>query len=162
MKELRAKTAAWWQARSRRERTILLIWGVGAAVLLMWFAVLSPLGNRIDQLERLVPELESRLYSMRAQHLNEPRAQGSGSTSAADLRSTLFRLLAERKVSGELRALSASRVELRLPELPMKEALELLEFLRQESGARVVVFSGKTDALPATASHVVVELERTS
>jgi type II secretory pathway component PulM len=159
MKELRAKAAAWWQARSRREQIIVLAWSVAAAALLVWFAVLSPLFKRIDQLEKRVPELESKLQAMRAQPLNETRAQGKSRSSAADLRSTLFRALAERKISGELRALSASRVELRLPELPMREALELLEFLRQESGARVVVFTARTDASAAAASRVVVELE---
>jgi type II secretory pathway component PulM len=159
MKDPRAKAAAWWHARSRREHRILLAWSVAAAVLLVWFGVLSPLLKRIDQLEMRVPKLESRLQAMRAQPLNETRVQGKSRTSAADLRSTLFRALADRKISGELRALSASRVELRLPELPMKEALELLEFLRQESGARVVVFTARTDASPAAASRVVVELE---
>lgn len=157
MRDMKDRAVLWWHARSPRERIILVVWAIAAALLLLWFAVLSPLGRRIDQLEQRVPELESKLYSMRAQPLNEARAQKA--TSAADLRSTLFRLLAEKKVSGELRALSASRVELRLPALPMKDALELLEFLRRESGARVVVLNAKTDPAPATASLLVVELE---
>lgn len=158
MRGLKDKAVLWWHARSPRERSILLVWASGALLLLLWFAVLSPLGKRIDQLEKRVPELESKLYSMRAQPLNQARAQGA-TKSAADLRSTLFRLLADKKINGELRALSASRVELRLPELPMKDALELLDFLRQESGARIVVLNAKTDPAPATTSHVVVELE---
>ena len=157
MRDLKDKALLWWQGRSPRERVILLAWAIVASVLLLWFAVLSPLGRRIDQLEQRVPELESKLYSMRSQPLAAPRAPGAA--SAADLRSTLYRLLADKKISGELRALSSSRVELRLPELPMSEAIELLEFLRQQSGARVVVFSAKTDPAPATASRVVVELE---
>ena len=157
MRDIRNKALLWWQARSPRERVILLAWAIVVSVLLLWFAVLSPLGRRIDQLEQRVPELESKLYAMRAQPLAAPRAPGA--TSAADLRSTLFRLLADRKISGELRALSTSRVELRLPELPMKEAFELLEFLRQQSGARVVVFNAKSEGASAAVSRVVVELE---
>jgi len=160
MHDMKEKAMLWWHARSPRERAILLAWAIIATILLLWFAVLSPLGRRIDQLEKRVPELESKLYAMRAQPPGPARAPSA--TSAADLRSTLFGLLAEKKISGELRALSASRVELRLPELPMKEALELLEFLRRESGARVVVVNAKTDPAPATASRLVVELERTS
>ena len=157
MRDLQNKALLWWQARSPRERVILRAWAIVACVLLLWFAVLSPLGRRIDQLEQRVPELEAKLYSMRSQPLAAPRAPGA--TSAADLRSTLYRLLAERKISGELRALSTSRVELRLPELPMKDAIELLEFLRQQSGARVVVFNARSEVAPAAASRVVVELE---
>ena len=55
--------------------------------------------------------------------------------------------------------LSTSRVELRLPELPMKDVIELLEFLRQQSGARVVVFNARSEAASAATSRVVVELE---
>lgn len=157
MRDLKDKALLWWQARSPRERAILLAWAIVATVLLLWFAVLSPLTRRIDQLEQRVPELESRLYAMRAQPPSASRA--ASATSAADLRSTLYRLLADKKISGELRALSSSRVELRLPELPMNDALELLEFLRQQSGARVVVFNAKSEAAPAAAARVVVELE---
>ena len=157
MRDMKDRAVLWWHARSPRERIILVVWAIAATLLLLWFAVLSPLARRIDQLEQRVPELESKLYSMRAQPLNSSRP--ASAASAADLRSTLYRLLADRKISGELRALSASRVELRLPELPMKDALELLEFLRQESGARVVALNAKTDPAPATTSHVVVELE---
>lgn len=157
MRDLKDKALLWWHARSPRERTILLAWAIVATLLLLWFAVLSPLGRRIDLLEQRVPELESKLYAMRSQPLNSPRP--ASAVSAADLRSTLYRLLADRKISGELRALSSSRVELRLPELPMQQALELIEVLRQESGARVVVFNAKTDPAPAAASRLVVELE---
>ena len=157
MPDLKDKALLWWNARSPRERTILVLWTTVATFLLVWFAVLSPLGRRIDQLEQRVPELESKLYAMRAQPLGPARAPSAA--SAADLRSTLYRLLADKKISGELRALSSSRVELRLPELPMSEAVELLEFLRQQSGARVVVFNAKTDPAPAAASRLVVELE---
>ena len=158
MRDLKDKAQLWWQARSPRERVILLVWAVAATVLLLWFAVLSPLARRIDQLEQRIPELEAKLSAMRAQQ-PAGAARAPRATSAADLRSTLYRLLADKKVSGELRALSSSRVELRLPELPMPVALELIEFLRQQSGARVVVFNAKSEAAPAAISRVVVELE---
>ena len=159
MRDLKDKARLWWQARSPRERVILLAWAVAATLLLLWFGVLSPLARRIDQLEQRIPELEAKLSAMRAQQPAGGAAPAPRATSAADLRSTLYRLLADKKVSGELRALSSSRVELRLPELPMPAALELIEFLRQQSGARVVVFNAKSEAASAAVSRVVVELE---
>jgi type II secretory pathway component PulM len=159
MQQMRENVAVWWQARSSREQKIVLAWGLTATALLLWFAVIAPLGNRIDQLEKRVPELESKLHSMRAQPLNGTRTQGQSSKNAADLRSTLFRLLADKKINAELRAISSSRVEMRLPELPMKDALDLLEFLRQESGSRIVVLNAKTDTASRAVSRIVVELE---
>ena len=59
MRDMQDKAVLWWQARPRRERTLLVLWGSAAAILLAWFAVVSPLSRRIDQLERRLPELES-------------------------------------------------------------------------------------------------------
>jgi len=157
---MRRKVTIWWQARSDRERLSLLVWSGGAALVLIWLVVLSPLSRRVAYLEKRVPELETRLGVMRAQPLDKSLAQGENRKSEADLRSALFSLLSERKVSAELRALSSSRVEMRLPGMPMKDALELLMFMRQESGARVLVLNVKTDAASDASAHVVAELER--
>ncbi|MFZ4538648.1 type II secretion system protein GspM [Propionivibrio sp.] len=156
---MKEKITFWWQARSIREQKTLLAWGLAFVALLMWFAIISPLSKRIDQLEKRIPELETRLNTMRSQPLNEIRAQGITSKNGADLRSTLFRLLADKNISAELRALSSSRVEIRLPGLPMKDALALLESLRQESGARVVVLNAKTEAASSGDARVIVEME---
>ena len=157
---MKEKISFWWQGLSARERRILLIWGLTVAVLFVWFAVVSPLRKRIEQLETRVPELEARLNAMRAQPVDTPRAAGASTKDNLDLRSTLFRLLSDKKISAELRAISNSRVEMRLPELPMKDALDLLDYLRQESAARVVVFNAKTESATGDLSRIVVELER--
>jgi len=157
---MKEKISVWWQGLSARERRILLIWGLAVAVLFVWFAVVSPLRKRIEQLETRVPELEARLNAMRAQPVDTPRAAGASTKDNLDLRSTLFRLLSDKKISAELRAISNSRVEMRLPELPMKDALDLLDYLRQESAARVVVFNAKTESATGDLSRIVVELER--
>ena len=120
------KILVWWHARSDRERKILLAWSVSAALLLLWFALLSPLFQRMATLEQRVPQLEAQLNRMRTRPVDAPRAASTGGAAGADLRSTLYGLLAERKLSAELRSLSNSRVEMRLPELPMKEALDML------------------------------------
>ena len=74
----------------------------------------------------------------------------------------LYGQLAERKLSAELRALSPTRVEMRLPEMPMQDALDLLDALRQQAGARVAVFAAKNDATAGGRLRIVVELERVS
>ena len=159
---LMPKIAFWWQARTDRERKILVAWSAVVVLLLLWFGVLTPLFQRINALEKRVPMLESQLNRMRARPLDAGRSSGALAAGQAgeDLRSVLFGLLAERKISAELRALSTSRVEMRLPELPMKEALDLLDALRRETGARVAVLNVSTEAAPKAASRVVVELER--
>ena len=156
---MQEKLILWWQGRSPRERTILFAWGSAVTILLLWFAVLSPLLQRIATLEKRVPVLEAQLNKMRARPVENRRTQSAANPANGDLRSTLFGLLAERNVSAELRALSTARVEMRLPELPMGEVLELLDALRRETATRVAVMNVKTEAA-GSAARVVVELER--
>jgi type II secretory pathway component PulM len=153
-----------WEALSRRERSILLTWSLAVLVLLLWLAIVSPLGRRIDLLEQRIPELEAQLNAMRSQALNDlpvQAANGTNGKGAADLRSTLFRALGDKKISAELRALSSSRVEMRLPEMAMSEAVDLLEYLRSESASRIVVINviNVSTAIGA-ASRLVLEFER--
>jgi type II secretory pathway component PulM len=158
---IQQKAWQWWQERSGRERRILVIWAASVAVLALWFGVCAPLFQRIGVLEKRVPELEMLLTRMRAQ----PTA-GAGAASAAarqageDLRSVLYGRLAESKISAELRALSPTRVEMRLPEMPMKEALDTLDDLRRQTGTRAVVFSARSEGSADGNARVVVELER--
>jgi len=98
---------------------------------------------------------------MRARPVATQRTASSGEAAGGDLRSALFGALAEKKISAELRALSTRRVEMRLPELPIKEALDLLDTLRQASGARVAVLNVKAEVAPGGPVRLVVELERT-
>lgn len=157
---MQEKLILWWQGRSPRERTILFAWGSAVTILLLWFAVLSPLLQRIATLEKRVPVLEAQLNKMRARPADSKRSPSAANPAQGDLRSTLFGLLAERKINAELRALSNARVEMRLPELPMGEVLELLDALRRETGTRVAVMNVKTEAAAGSAARVVVELER--
>ena len=154
------KYLAWWHARSDRERKILLVWSVSSVLLLLWFGLLVPLLQRIATLEKRVPQLETQLNRMRTRPVDAPRVASTGGAAGEDLRSTLYGLLAERKLSAELRALSTSRVEMRLSELPAKEALDVLDSLRQEAGARIAMFNVRTEGAAGGASRIVVELER--
>ena len=165
---MRRKLSLWWTTCSPRERTLLRVWTPVMLALVLWFAVVAPLSRRTEQLERRIPELEMRLNAMRSQSRVEP---GAGSPSgiaggaaakggtAADLRSALFRALGDRKISAELRALSSSRVEMRLPELAMKDALDLLTALRRETGARVVAFNASSEPASRATSRLLVEFE---
>ena len=155
------KLLLWWQGRSARERTILLAWSVTVGLLLLWFGLLAPLWQRIATLEQRVPALEAQLNKMRARPVATQRTASASEAADGDLRSTLFGVLAEKKISAELRALSSARVEMRLPELPIKDALDLLDTLRQASGVRVAVLNVKAEAAPGSPVRLVVELERT-
>ncbi|MDR1936304.1 MAG: type II secretion system protein M [Candidatus Accumulibacter sp.] len=157
---IQQKLGQWWQERSGRERRILAAWLAAVALLALWFGVCAPLFQRIAALEKRVPELEMLLNRMRAR----PSAGKSVADAAArpggeDLRSVLYAQLAESGISAELRALSPTRVEMRLPEMPVKEALDVLDAMRQQAGARVAVFGARSDGSASGTARVVVELE---
>lgn len=165
---MRGKLSLWWSTCTPRERKLLMMWAPVALALLLWIGVVAPLTRRIDQLERRVPELEMRLNVMRSQGRVDPvpggaHAIGGGDAAqgrtAADLRSALYRAVGERKISAELRTLSSSRVEMRLPELPMKDALDLLLALRRETGSRVVAFNASNDQAGRATARLLVEFE---
>jgi type II secretory pathway component PulM len=158
---IQQKLWQWWQERSAREHRILVVWVVAAALLLLWFGVCAPLIQRIAVLEKRVPELETLLNRMQARSSAGRSATGIvAQQSGEDLRSVLYGQLAERAISAELRALSPTRVEMRLPEMPMKDALDVLDVMRQQTGARVAVFGLRSDGSSSGTAHVVVELER--
>jgi type II secretory pathway component PulM len=159
---IRRKWRQWWQERSERERRILALWAAALAVLALWFGVCAPLLHRIAVLETRVPELEARLNLMRAQPSAAKSAAGAAARPPGDLRSVLYAQLAEHAISAELRALSSTRVEMRLPEMPIGEALDALEILRERTGARVAVFSARSDASSPGTALIVAELERDS
>ncbi|MDR2030888.1 MAG: type II secretion system protein M, partial [Azoarcus sp.] len=130
------------------------------AALLLWFGVCAPLLQRVAVLERRIPELEMLLNRMRQPSSGEAAPGAAAQPSGEDLRSALYGLLAERSLGAELRALSSARVEMRLPEMPVGDALDALDFLRRQTGARVAVFSARSDGAPGGAVRVVAELER--
>lgn len=153
------KWILWWRTRTQRERLILLAWCVVMGGLLFWLAVLSPLNRRVQQLERQLPQLEGKFNELRYRSADKGVTRPASSKASADLRSELFRLLADKKITAELRAISNSRVEMRLPELPLPEALDLLMALRQESGAKITVFNLRSDKTSSSSVNIIVEFE---
>ena len=153
------KLILWWNARTPRERLILLAWGGVMLVLFAWFGVWSPLSRRIQQLETQMPQLESKFNDLRYRSSSRPPPRPRAGKTSPDLRSELFRLLADKKITAELRAISSTRVEMRLPELSLPEALEHLTALRQESGARISAFTLRNDKTDSPIVNIIVEFE---
>lgn len=124
----------YWSTRSPRERKLLLIWAIGLSILIVCFGVVLPVQKKINLLQARIPTLEKQLLLMRTQ---APSASLRPAASTADLRSTLFEVLARKNISTDIRALSNGRIELRLPALGTQEALALAQSLRDETGAQI-------------------------
>ncbi|SDH21603.1 type II secretion system protein GspM [Propionivibrio dicarboxylicus] len=160
IQSLKENALTWWRERSERERWILAVWSLALLGLLVWFGLLTPMQHRIGSLERRLPALESLLGKMRSSVAAGTHRSTSTRHDDGDLRGRLSGLLAERKLSAELKAISTTRVEMRLPEMPVAEAFTLLDLMRRESGARVVTLGIKAEPTAATLIRVVAELER--
>ncbi len=152
------KLILWWRTRTQRERLILLVWGSVMLLLFLWLAVLSPLNQRVQQLEKRIPQLESKFNELRYRSAERAATRPKAGKASQDLRSDLFRLLADKKISAELRAISNTRVEIRLPELSLAEAIDVLQMLRQESGARISVFNLRNEKT-GSAVNIIAEFE---
>lgn len=148
-----------WQARSRSERILLLAWSGVVAVALMYFGLLSPLYGRLDRLEKSIPVLENQLFAMRSQPAPGGGMRPSNPQAPGDLRSSVFRFLADQQLTADVRSLASDRVEVRLPEMPADNALSLLQKMRQETEAKIAGMSMKRDAEEGPV-QTVVEMER--
>jgi type II secretory pathway component PulM len=131
--QTREQMLRYWQARNPREQVILTC---GGAVLLLaiYIGSLQAINTRIEALRKRLPELTLNSYEIAAGTRENrppvPRAR-------EDLRSELFRLLAEQDIKAELRGLAPDRVEMRLPPGNGETALRQLNALRLASGSRV-------------------------
>lgn len=146
-----------WLARSPREQKTLTLWGAVAGTLLLVFGLILPLQQQISRLQRSIPVLESQLFAMRAQPAQGLRPVSAHATG--DLRTTLFQLIGGQKHSIDLRSISAERVELRLPALPVAEALALADGLRRDAQARIALLAIQNEGKDKTV-RLVLEMER--
>lgn len=158
---MKKRLAHFWLARTPSERKLLLLWSTAVLGALVYFALISPLYRRIQQLENTLPQLENQLFAMRSQPAPVAGKQIAGNVENIDLRSAVFQFIGKQQLTADVRSISADRVELRLPEMPVGEALTLLEKLRQETAARIIVMRMKNNAA-RDAVQVVVEMERLS
>lgn len=148
--------SSYWYSRSDKQRYLLLLTGIVLIGLIAIFAIVLPLQNKIRTLNAEIPALEQSLLQMRAQSQSKPATKAGNS---ADLRSTLFEILARENISTDLRALSNGRIELRLPTLAFKEALSLAQTLRAESNAQIMALQITFDQNDQT-SQFVIEMGR--
>ena len=143
-----------WAARNPRERLILSIGAAALIVLAYWLAI-SSLQSRIVSLQRKLPELMLNSYEIAGGgDAVTPRA-----ARAADLRSDLYKILADRGLKAELRALSTDQVEMRLPDQDAKTLIGSLNALRLSAGARVLSIQIRAAEAGGEAGSTVV-LER--
>lgn len=152
--QLREQALQYWQARNRREQMILAGGGI-VLQLALYLASLQAVNARIDSLRKRLPELTLNSYEIAAgtrEHRPPP------ARAREDLRSELYRLLAEQDIKAELRGLAPDRVEMRLPPENGETALRQLNALRLASGARIS--SLQLRATDATRAEFTVILER--
>lgn len=142
----------YWNSRSERERKLLLAWAVGVSILLVIFGVIVPLQQKTAALQKRIPVLEKQLLLMRAQN-QTVAARPAG--NAADLRSTMFEILARKQISADIRSLSNGRIELRLPAMQIREALTLAQSLRDEPQTKISALQITTD--PDQSVRMVLE-----
>lgn len=134
LKQYKEVVLRYWDSRSGRERKLLLAWGISISLLLLIFGIINPIQQKTASLKKRIPVLEKQLLLMRAQSQPIPiRPSGN----SADLRSTLFEILARKQISADIRSLSNGQIELRLPAMEIREALTLAQSLRDEPQARI-------------------------
>lgn len=122
-----------WAARNPRERWILML-GAGLLIVLVYVLLISSLQQRIAGLQRKLPELLLNSYEIAGgSKATAPRAARSG-----DLRSDVFKILADRGLQAELRPLSTNQVEMRMQDQDAKTMFNSLNAIRLAAGARVL------------------------
>lgn len=124
----------YWQARNRREQIILMAGGVALLLGLYAFSLQAVLGQ-IERLHKRLPELTLNSYEIAAGSRN---ALSAPVKRGEDLRSELFRILADQGVQAELRGLSAERVEMHMAARPAPSLISSLNSIRLSAGAQVV------------------------
>lgn len=152
---LRTSALQYWQARNRREQLILM---AGGSVLLVAIYATSLLAvqERIAALQRRLPELALNSYEIAAGKQGPampPPKRGE------DLRSELFRILADQGVQAELRGLSADRVEMTMNARAGQNIINSLNAIRLTAGARVTSLQIRTVGAEEQAEASVI-LER--
>ena len=154
IKSWRQQAQTYWQQRNPRERKMLAIWSIAVALVVLYFGIYSPLNTQIGKLSVNVPRLEGHLFAMRGSKPETTRPKAS----SGDLRSAAFAALSAKKISADVRSISATQLELRSSHASVNEALQLANALKSELGAKVISVQIKQDN---SAAALVLVLERT-
>jgi type II secretory pathway component PulM len=150
---LQTQLATYWAARNAQERLAITV-VAGLLALIVYGSIAYSLHQGINSLQRRLPELQLESYEIAAGGKGAaPRAPHGG-----DLRSDLFKVLADRDLHADLRALSPSQVEVRLPDQDAKSVFGDLNTIRQASDAHVISLQIRTADKGNTG--IVATLER--
>ncbi len=123
----------YWAARNKREQQILIAGGIVLLIALYLLSLFSVQG-KIEALRRRLPELAMYCFEFAAGRFNGPVAPVK---RGEDLRSEVFRILAEQGVKAELRGLSPERVEMNMSARAGQNLVNSLNAIRLSAGARV-------------------------
>lgn len=130
----------YWRARNRREQLVLIIGGIVLLIALYLLSLFSVQG-RIESLRRRLPELALNSFEIAAGKNTAPVAP---TKRGEDLRSEVFRILAEQGVQAELRGLSPERVEMSMSARAGQSLINSLNAIRLTAGARVTSLQIRT------------------
>lgn len=146
----------YWQKSSRREQLTLIAGGI-ILLLAIYISSLQTVNGRIEALRKRLPELMLNSYEIAA---GTRGAMPPPTRSSEDLRSELYRLLAEQNIKAELRGLAPDRVEIRLPQGDGQTALTQLNALRLASGSRVASLQVRNADASSTEFTAILERRR--
>lgn len=151
----RARTA--WNARAPREQLALM--AVGAVLLLaIYVQLVSALSSQRDAIARRLPGLLLASYEMAA---GRPEAGRAPTAVREDLRSELYKVLADRGLQAELRSLGSAQVEVRMPEQESRALLRALNQIRLAANVRVAsVQLRASDTAGQLSATAILERER--
>lgn len=144
---------AFWAERNARER-IILVTGVVVAVIAAYLMTLSAINKNIAGLQRRLPDLMLNSYEI----ASGSRATGpQRSKRTGDLRSDLFKILADRKLQADLRVISPTQVEMRMPDQDAKALLDHLNAIRLAADCHVTSLQLRAADKGATGATAMLE-----
>ena len=149
---LETRLRVFWAARNARERMILIV-GIVVAIVAAYIMAISAVNNKIAGLQRRLPELLLNNYEI----ASGSKALPQRAKRAGDLRSDLFKILAERKLQADLRAISPTQVEMRMPDQDAKTLLDNLNAIRLSADAHVTSLQLRATEKGSTGATATLE-----
>lgn len=102
---------SWWKAREPRERQVLLVGGVVAAVLLVWALLWYPLQRSRDELRARTQAQQAALQQMRSDSARVAQLHGLGARAKVERQGKSLLALADATARGAQLANELRRVE---------------------------------------------------
>ncbi len=132
---------AFWQARTVRERRVLLVGAGVLALLLGWFLLVAPALQARERLQRELPALRAALAQVQSLS-GEFERLGSGNTTPPPLnRAVLERTLQERGLRAQGLVLTDTQVKLTVSDVSFTALAESLQQLQRSQRLAVTEVS---------------------